>query len=217
MPLRILLADDHALLRRGLRLLLAANNGWQVCGEADNGRDAIARARELKPDIVVLDISMPQLNGLEAARQIRKELPDAEILFLTIHDSIEMAHEALRAGARGYVLKSDADRDVLSAIEALQQHKAFFTPRVSEMVRRGYLRPGEVAEAQDGRLNVLTAREREVAQLLAEGKTNKEVADTLHLSVKTVQTHRANIMRKLDLKAFSELVRYAVHTGLVHA
>ncbi len=217
MPLRILLADDHALLRRGLRLLLAANNGWQVCGEADNGRDAIARARELKPDIVVLDISMPQLNGLEAARQIHKELPDAEILFLTIHDSIEMAHEALRAGARGYVLKSDADRDVLSAIEALQQHKAFFTPRVSEMVRRGYLRPGEVTEAQDGRLNVLTAREREVAQLLAEGKTNKEVADTLHLSVKTAQTHRANIMRKLDLKAFSELVRYAVRTGLVHA
>lgn len=214
MSLRILLADDHALLRRGLRELLVTNEDWEVCGEAENGRDAVTQAKELKPEIVVMDISMPLLNGLEAARQIRKEVPEAEILFLTMHESTEMAHRALRVGARGYVMKADADRDILSAITALQKHKAFFTPRVSEMMRQGDLKPEENS-IPGGDLDVLTTREREVVQLLAEGKTNQEAADTLNLSVNTVQTHRANIMRKLDLQSFSELVRFAVRTGLV--
>ena len=214
-PLRILIADDHDVVREGLRVLLQARPGWEVCAEAKTGREAVEQARQLKPDVVVLDVSMPELNGLEAARQILRAVPRTEILILTMHESEELARQVLAVGVRGYVLKSDAGRELLAAVEALAEHKPHFTPRISRMVLEGYLRseggpppPGLLA----GRL---TPREREVVQLLAEGKSNKEVAARLGISVKTAEAHRGNIMRKLNLHSVTELVHYAVRNQIV--
>ncbi|MCL4523181.1 MAG: response regulator transcription factor [Acidobacteria bacterium] len=217
MRIRILLADDHDVVRRGIRALLETHPGWEVCAEACNGREAIEQTKKLKPDVVLLDVSMPLLNGLEAARHIRKESPRTEILMLTMHDSEELAREVLEIGARGYLLKSDADREIISAVEALSHHKPFFTTKISQMVLQGYLKPGETARKSKPARSILTARETEIVQLLAEGKSNKEVADTLQISVKTVETHRANIMRKLNLASFSELVRYAIRHHIIEA
>src|SRR5437899_8470986 len=188
--LRILIADDHELARRGIRSLLESHPGWEVCAEAKDGRDAVELATSLKPDLVLLDIGMPNLNGLEAARQILAASPDIAILILTMHDTDHIVREVLRAGARGFLLKSDAGRDLVAAVEALQTQRTFFTTRVSQMVLEGFLdRDAEdgtkVKENDDDSGEVLTAREREVIQLLAEGKTSKEVAVALHLSVKT--------------------------------
>lgn len=210
---RILIADDHEVVRRGLRALLETRPGWEVCGEAVTGRQAVEEVRRLAPDIVIMDISMPEMNGLEATRQINRMSPKTQTLILSVHDSEQLAHEALEAGARGYVLKSDAGRELLDAVEALCQHKPFFTARVSEMVLEGYLKGG--AEINKEALNPLTAREREIVQLLAEGKSNKEIADLLEISVKTVETHRSHIMSKLNLHSLSDLVRYAVRNQLV--
>jgi DNA-binding NarL/FixJ family response regulator len=213
--LRILIADDHEVARRGIRALLESHAGWEVCGEAKDGRESIELANKLNPDLVLLDIGMPNLNGLEAARQILAASPEVAILILTMHDSDQTVREVLRAGARGFLLKSDAGRDLVAAVEALQQQRTFFTTRVSQMVLDGYLgrenRDSENAHAE----NVLTMREREVIQLLAEGKTSKEVAVTLNLSVKTAETHRTNLMRKLDLHSVADLTRYAVRNGIV--
>lgn len=217
MALRILIADDHQVVRRGLRSVLESQPGWEICGEASNGRDAVRKAKQLRPDVAVLDISMPELNGLEAARQIRKVSPRTELLVLTMHASDELAEEVLAAGVRGYLLKSDADHDLIRAVEAVRHHKAFFTPRVSQLVLDGYLRPAAQAPARGSRRHRLTPREREIVQLLAEGKSNKEAAAALGLSAKTVETHRANIMRKLQLNSFGELVRYAVRNNIVEA
>lgn len=210
---RILIADDHEVVRRGLRALLEMRPDWEVCGEAVTGRQAVEEVRRLAPDIVIMDISMPEMNGLEATRQISKMSLKTQTLILSVHDSEQLAHEALEAGARGYVLKSDAGRELLDAVEALCQHKPFFTARVSEMVLEGYLKGG--AEINKEALNPLTAREREIVQLLAEGKSNKEIADLLEISVKTVETHRSHIMSKLNLHSLSDLVRYAVRNQLV--
>jgi DNA-binding NarL/FixJ family response regulator len=214
-PLRILVADDHEIVRRGLVSLLKFHVGWEVCGEAADGREAVARAKELKPDIVILDIGMPNLNGLEAARQILHGDSRFKVLILTIEDSNELVRAVLDAGARGFVLKSDAARDLVAAVEALQSDKTFFTSRVAEMVLSGYLsRSGSAPIEQLGRVP-LTPRERQIVQLLAEGKSSKEVASLPNVSVKTAYTHRTNIMRKLDLHSVGELVIYAIKNHIV--
>ena len=207
--LRILLADDHELLRQGLRTLIEHQSGWQVCGEATTGREAVAKARELKPDIAVMDFTMPELNGMEATRQIRAALPRTQVLLLTMHESEELVREVLAAGARGYVLKSDAGRVLVDALKALADQKPYFTSRISALVLEGYLNPITREKA------ALTPREREIVQLVAEGRSTKELADRLGIRPKTADTHRANIMRKLNLHSVSEVVRYAIRNKLV--
>ena len=209
--LRILVADDHELVRRGVRVLLEARPGWRICDEAVEGREAVEKAGRLKPDVVILDIGMPVLNGLEAARQIRKNSPRSEVLILTMHESEQVVREVLTAGARGYVLKSDAGRDLVNAVEALSRHETFFTSSVADFVLQSYL------DARGGRqdASAVTPREREVIQLLAEGRGNKEVATTLGISVRTAETHRTNIMRKLECHSFSDLVRYAIRNNII--
>jgi DNA-binding NarL/FixJ family response regulator len=218
--LRILIADDHEVARRGIRSLLESHPGWDVCAEAKDGRDAVELATSTKPDLVLLDIGMPNLNGLEAARQILAPNPNVAILILTMHDSDNVIREVLRAGARGFLLKSDAGRDLVAAVEALESQKTFFTPRVSQMVLDGFLnrekKRSEIEDVANPSGDLLTAREREVIQLLAEGRTSKEVAVTLNLSVKTAETHRTNLMRKLGLHSVADLTRYAVRNGIVH-
>jgi DNA-binding NarL/FixJ family response regulator len=213
---RILIADDHDVARGGIRALLENHSGWQVCGEAKDGRETVELVAKTKPDLILLDIGMPNLNGLEATRQILATAPEALILILTMHDTDQLVREVLRAGARGFLFKSDAGRDLITAIEALQQGRTFFTTRVSQLVLSGFLdrdQPGE--ESPERNFELLTTREREVIQLLAEGKTSKEVAVALNLSVKTADTHRTNLMRKLDLHSVADLTRYAVRNGIV--
>lgn len=212
--MRILIADDHDVVRAGLRQLLLERKGWEICGEASTGRQAVTLALETKPDVVVMDISMPELNGLEASRQIRKGLPKTEIVILSLHLSDQLAYEIVDAGIRGYVLKSDANRDLVSAVESLGMHRPFFTAKVSEMMMDG-LRGDKPREARSDARGRLTGRQREIVQLLAEGKTSKEVAVALNISVKTAETHRANIMRRLELHSVSELVRYAVKNQII--
>jgi DNA-binding NarL/FixJ family response regulator len=216
MKLRILLADDHELIRRGLCALLQKHEGWEVCGEASDGRQTIEMARQLKPDVVIVDIGMPHLNGLDTTRQLLQHDPNFKVIVLTITDSDQVIREALDAGARGFVLKSDAARDLVAAVEALQNKRMFFTPRVNDLVLAGFLEKGHAIsrnEAPD--LPTLTAREREVTQLLAEGKSSKEVAVLLNLSTKTVETHRSNIMRKLNLHSIRDLVVYAIKNNII--
>lgn len=211
--LRILIADDHEVARQGIRALLESHPGWEVCAEARDGREAVELAHNSKPDIVLLDIGMPNLNGLDAARQILATSPAIAILILTMHDAEQVVREVLAAGARGFVLKSDAARDLVAAVDALQHRRSFFTTRVTQMVLNGYLH--QEKEAQPSAKAVLTPREREVIQLFAEGKTSKEVAVALKLSVKTAETHRTNLMRKLDLHSVADLTLYAIRNGIV--
>ena len=215
--LRLLVADDHEIVRKGLRSILEAQPGWQVTAEASDGREAVEKAKELKPDVTVLDISMPSLNGLEATRQMLKNDSRAKILILTMHESDPMIRDVLNAGARGYVLKTDASRDLVTAVNAVRSNKTFFTAKVAQMVLDGYLdkKPAK-AEVETAKTR-LTPRQREIVQLLAEGKSSKEVAVELGLSVKTAETHRANIMRRLDCHSVSELVRYAVRNNIIEA
>ena len=214
--LRILIADDHEVARRGIRALLESHPGWEVCAEAKDGREAVEIANRMKPDLILLDIGMPNLNGLEATRQILATSPDAAILVLTMHDTDHVVREVLRAGARGFVLKSDAGRDLVAAVDALLKQRTFFTTRVSQMVLEGFLERGnQNHENAHVAGDALTTREREVIQLLAEGKTSKEVAVMLNLSVKTAETHRTNLMRKLGLHSVADLTRYAVRNGIV--
>jgi DNA-binding NarL/FixJ family response regulator len=210
--LRILIADDHEVVRRGLCALLKSHAGWEVCAEAADGREAVEKAQQLKPDIVILDIGMPNLNGLTAARQMLQSDPHRKILILTIDDSEQIVREVLAAGARGFVLKSDAARDLLDAVDALEHNRTFFTTRVAEMVLHGYRNP--TAEPEPS-LSVVSSREREIVQLLAEGKSTKEVATILDLSIHTAETHRSNIMRKLGVHSLGELVLYAVRNHIV--
>jgi DNA-binding NarL/FixJ family response regulator len=215
--LRLLVADDHEIVRKGLRALLEAQPGWQVAAEAADGREAVAKAKEVKPDVAVVDIGMPTLNGLEATRQMLKNNADAKILILTMHDSDPLIREVLDAGARGYVLKTDASRDLVTAVNAIRGNKTFFTAKVAQMVLDGYLDKKSHSEEPVSSKTRLTPRQREIVQLLAEGKSSKEVATVLGLSVKTAETHRANIMRRLDCHSVSELVRYAVKNNIIEA
>lgn len=213
MKTRVLIADDHEVVRQGLLRILAGVADMEVVAECTTGREAVARAAELNPDIAIIDIGMPELNGLEATRQILQRHPRTEVLILTIHENEQLVQEVLAAGAKGYLLKSDASKDLLGAIAALRQHKPFFTSRVAQMVLQELVRGLRVVPRLGGRQ--LSCREREVVQLLAEGCSNKEVAARLGISVKTAETHRANIMRKLDLHSLSELVRYAIRNKLI--
>ena len=215
--LRILVVDDHDVVRQGLRALLESRPGWEVCGEAATGPEAVEKAHQLKPDIVILDIAIPELNGLEVARRIRKARPETQLLILTMYESEDLISEVLKVGARGFILKSDAGRDLVSALDALSQHKPYFTSRVAQLVVDGFLTrsvPSVVGRATRKRLS---AREREVVQLLAEGKSNKEIATSLNISVKTVEAHRSNIMHKLDLHSISQLTRYAIRNRMIQA
>jgi len=211
-PARILIADDHELLRRGLVAELSQVPGWVVVAEVANGRAAVASAAELKPDLVVLDLTMPELNGLEAARRILAADPGTRILILTAHESEQLVREVLSVGARGYVLKSDAGRILVVALQALLEGGSFFTSSVARMVMDGYLR-NEANDASTAQ--TLSGREREIVQLLAEGNSNKDVARALNISVKTAETHRSNIMRKLGLGSLPELVRYAIRNNII--
>ncbi len=215
MVLSILIADDHDVVRRGLKSILQAHPGWEVCAEASNGREAVALAKKLKPQVVVLDVTMPELGGLEATRQILGILPRTEILVLTMHESEELVGEVLEAGARGYVLKTDTGRDLLTAVEAVSEHKPFFTTKIAEMVLHGYLERKRQPVVPGNQPGLLTAREREVVHLLAEGKSNKQVAKTLGIATKTAEAHRINIMRKLNLHSIAEVVRYAVRNKML--
>jgi DNA-binding NarL/FixJ family response regulator len=212
----ILIADDHAVVRRGLRALLETQPKWKVVAEAVNGREAVEIAGKLHPDVAILDIVMPRLNGLDAAAQVFKASPNTRILILTMHAAEELIQKTLKAGASGYVLKSDAERDLITAVEALLHRKTFFTSVASEMVLENLrgTRPKEASHAHTGRLS---PREREIVQLLAEGKSNKEIGAVLNISTRTVENHRAKVMGKLKLRSFSELIRYAVRNQIVDA
>jgi DNA-binding NarL/FixJ family response regulator len=212
---RILIADDHELIRRGLASALAERPDWSIVAEAADGRQASELAARLTPDIAVLDLTMPELNGLDATRQIRAATPKTRILIVTAHESEQLIRDVLDAGAMGYVLKSDAGRVLVQAIEALLDERPFFTSKVARVVLEGYLRSGEDAGAQAA--VALSPRERHIVQLLAEGNNNKEVARALQLSVKTVETHRSNIMRKMEFGSLADLVRYAIRNKIVDA
>jgi two-component system response regulator NreC len=219
-PVRVLLADDHPVVRRGLLALLAADQGFRVVGEAADGAETLRLVEELKPEIVVLDISMPHHNGLDVTRKLRRESPDVKVVVLTMHFAEEVARECLRAGARAYVLKSDADEDLLEAVRAVRDDRPFFTPRIKDMF---YLGPHPCAPAtprgSDGEIPLehLTQREQEIVKMLCEGLSNKEVASQVGISTRTVESHRNNIMHKLQIGAFSELVRYAIRHKVVPA
>lgn len=213
--LRILLADNHPVVVKGLRSLLETQPGWQVCGEAGDGQEAVTKASQLKPDVVVIDVSMSRLNGLEAARRIQRSIPETEVLVLTVHESEEMVREALAAGVRGYLLKSDPSGELIDAIRTLIQHKPFLSNRISHKLKGGSSWPATNASRKNLPDDPLTTREREVVQLLAEGKSTKDVAKALGISLKTAETHRANIMRKLDIHSISQLVRYAIRNNIV--
>jgi len=213
--LRILIADDHEVVRAGVRSLLESQPDCEICGEAVTGRQVVALAQQLKPDVVILDITMPELNGLEATRQIRKVAPSVQILVLSVHESEELVREILTAGAHGYVLKSDAGRELTAAIQALRRHETFFTSRVAQIALQAYRNKKPAGATPPSPGSVLTPREREILQLLAEGKSNKETASALGISVMTVETHRSNIMRKLGAHSVAELVHYAVRHKMI--
>jgi DNA-binding NarL/FixJ family response regulator len=210
--LRILVADDHEVIRLGVRSMLEAVEGWTICWEAVDGREAVEKAKELKPDIVILDVGMPRLNGLDATRQILRDDPLLPIMILTVIDTEQMARAALEAGAKAYVPKTDCGRDLVAAVSELHYGRTFFTPFAAQIVLNGFLKG--IRAAKEG-LGSLTSREREIVQLLAEGQRSKEVATLLHLGVKTVETHRSNIMRKLNVHRISEVVLYAVRNDIV--
>ena len=212
-PIAILIVDDHTVVRRGLRALLETQPGWTICGEASNGNEAVEKAGQQQPDVVILDIGMPEMNGVLATVKIREIAPRARVLVLTMHNSDELIQSCLEAGAQGYVLKSDAERDLVSAVEALVQDKTYFTQSATNVVL-GSLRDKQ-KEAIEETSERLTCREQEVVQLLAEGRSNKEVAASLGIATRTVESHRANIMSKLHLGTFSELMRYAIRKKIV--
>jgi DNA-binding NarL/FixJ family response regulator len=211
------LVDDHEVVRKGLRELLKGHKHWKVVGEAASGREAVRKVKRLKPDVVVMDYGMPELNGLEATRQIVEAVPGTEVLILTPHHSEELAREIVGAGARGYVLKSDTGRNIVKAVNALQQHKPFFSADAAQMLLKDNVQDVKLIVTGDASRHTLTPREREIVQFLAEGRSNKEVAAACGISVRTAETHRYNAMRKLELHAISDLVRYAIRNRLIEA
>ncbi len=212
--IRILLADDHTIMRNGLRLLLERQPGFQVIGEAADGRETVEMTETLRPDVVVLDVAMPNLNGIEAARQIAAKLPGIAVVILSMHSDESYVLRALKAGARAYLLKDSAESDLIAAIKAVTEGKAFFSPAISKMLLDDYVRRLQQRGVDDS-YELLTTREREILQLLAEGKSNKDVANLLSLSLYTVETHRGNIMQKLNLHSVPELILYAVRKGVI--
>lgn len=213
--LRILLADDHPLMRRGSRWVLQSRRGWKVVGEAVNGTEAISKAKKLRPDVVIVDIGMPEQDGVQVTRQIREALPGTKVLVLTMHESDYMVQSALEAGAHGYILKSDLTELLIKAVEDVIEGKRSLTPKVSEIVVEGFLKAKSHRQQAEGKENRPTVREIEIIRYLAEGKVNKEIAVELGISVSTVETHRARIMHKLGLHSLAELIHYALRHGIV--
>jgi two-component system response regulator NreC len=212
--LKILLADDHNLIRAGLRLVLTQEADFAVVGEAENGRQAVAMAESARPDVVVMDVGMPDLNGIEACRQIRESLANTQVVMLSMHSDEAYVLRALKAGARAYLLKDSAEADLSRAIRAVAEGKSFFSPAVGRVLLEDYMRKLERTGAEDS-YELLSSREREILQLVAEGKSSKEIANLLHLSVYTVETHRAKIMQKLNLRSTAEAILYAVRKGII--
>ncbi|MGA2118890.1 MAG: response regulator transcription factor [Bryobacteraceae bacterium] len=212
--LGVLLADDHTLIRAGLRMVVDAQPDLSVVAEADNGREAVAMAQALKPDVVVMDIGMPSLNGIEAARQIRASLPDTQIVMLSMHSDEGYVLRSLKAGAKAYLLKDSAEADLARAIRAAAAGKSFFSPAVGKVLLEDYMRKLERTGAEDT-YELLSPREREILQLVAEGNSSKEIANLLNLSAYTVETHRARVMQKLNLRGIPELTLYAVRKGII--
>jgi DNA-binding NarL/FixJ family response regulator len=215
--LRLMIVDDHELVRHGTRGILRAHPGWQVVGEAADGKDAVQIAETLQPDLTILDIAMPNLDGLEATRQILKVAPNTKVLILTMHDSFQMVRRILEAGAQGYVLKTDLAANLVKAVREVSQGKLFLTPRVSEIVLQGSPQTENGTERMEAVKVSPTAREFQVIRLLAQGKSNKESASLLNISIRTVESYRARVMRKLKLKSTAEVVRYAVRNKIVEA
>jgi two-component system response regulator NreC len=207
--IRILLADDHILVRQGFKLILAEQPDMQIAGEAANGREAVELAEKLQPDVVIMDVTMPELNGIEATRRITAAAPRSRVLALSMHKDAVYVREILRAGARGYLLKDSADADLIAAVRAVAKGEGYLSPAISDAVLTDYRK--HVSDP----LDLLTTREREVLQMIAEGKTNKEIATTLNLSVYTVEAHRGRVMEKLNLHSTGELVRFALRSGLI--
>jgi DNA-binding NarL/FixJ family response regulator len=217
-PLRILIADDHDLIRRGLRILLESRPGWTVCAESSTGRDAVAKAEELRPDIVILDVRMPELNGIDAGQRIVKALPGTEVLIVSADYTDHLIRRILAAGLRGYIVKSDSDRDLITAVQSLADGKAFFTPLATELMVTSLNHGGATGGASAASLrDRLTSREREIVQLICEGKSSKEISTDLGISVKTAESHRANIMQKLEIHSVTEIVRYAIRNQIAEA
>lgn len=214
-PMRILIADDHDVMREGMRSVIEQHPGWEVCGVASTGREAVAKATELEPDIVIMDMTMPELNGLDAAVQIKRRVPQTEILMFTAHESDNLIRDAFEAGVKSFILKSEAHHFLVQAIESLARHKPFFTSKVSEILFSNIL--NRVAGSREATTpgQRLSPREREIVQLIADGKSNKEVADALSISVRTAETHRASILRKLNLDSVAALVRYAIRNKII--
>ena len=215
--LRILIADDHDVMREGTRTVIERQENWEVCGVAATGREAVAQALALEPDIIVLDMTMPELNGLEAAIQIKRQCPGTEILMFTAHETDDLIRQAFEAGVKSFIFKTEAHHFLVEAIESLSRHKPFFTAKVSEILFSNILNRAEGTRSATEPGQRLSAREREIVQLLAEGRSNKAVADTLGISVRTAETHRASILRKLNLDSVASLVRYAIRNKIVEA
>jgi DNA-binding NarL/FixJ family response regulator len=215
MKARILIADDHDIVRQGLKLLIDAVPGWTVCGEAKEGRAAVTMAGELQPDVVVMDYAMPGLNGVDATLQIKAAAPKAEVIVFSGTENDRLMHSVFEAGARSFISKVEASKHLVAAIETVLQHKPYFTERVSEVIFARYLQQDRFKTAAPEPQSRLTAREREIVQLLAEGRTNKEIADTLSISTRTAETHRSALMRKLNLRNTAEVVRFAIRNQII--
>ncbi|HEX9784803.1 MAG TPA: response regulator transcription factor [Opitutaceae bacterium] len=214
---RIAIVDDHELVRRGLRMIVAEHEGWTVCGEAASGREALELVERTRPDVVILDFALPEMNGIEVARRMREEFNETEVLMLTMHETESLVRDAIASGVRGFILKSDAGRLLEEAIKSLLERRPFFTGRVSQLILQRYLTPAEDPEGERTLVSRLSPREREVIQLVAEGRSTKETATALGISPKTAETHRTNIMRKLNLHSVTDLVRFAIRNGIVQA
>jgi DNA-binding NarL/FixJ family response regulator len=214
--LKILVADDHEVMRTGVRALIEQEPEWQVCGTATNGQEAVDAARKLKPDVVILDMTMPELDGLEALREIKRALPNTEVVIFSAYHSEEVIEQLFDAGAKSYVQKSDASRHLVAAIKSLAEHKPFFTSEISQILFAKFL-SGSAGKKQNGQEHTVTSRERDVVRLLAGGNSNKEVANCLGISIRTAETHRATLMRKLGLESLAALVRYAIRNNIIDA
>jgi DNA-binding NarL/FixJ family response regulator len=213
--IRVLVADDHTIVRKGLCALLDGDKEIEVVADAENGREVIKKVEQIRPDIILMDITMPGLNGLETTRQLKKRHPKIKILILTMHDNEEYIFETLRAGASGYLVKRTAPDELISAIYAVNRGESFLSPSISKRVIEGFIRVGQSEQEEDEAFNKLTDREREVLQMIAEGCVNREIAELLHISIKTVETHRSHIMEKLNTRNIAELTRYAIRKGLI--
>jgi DNA-binding NarL/FixJ family response regulator len=214
-PLRILVVDDHDVVREGLRSLLAPQKHWQICGEAASGREAVEKSLRLRPDIVLMDFSLPEMDGLDATRQIRKALPQTEVLILTVHNSEALIKEAFLAGAKAFVVKTDTRRHLIPALETLARHQPYLTSTASAVVLREFLHSRTPAGRASRSIRVLTQRERQIVRLIAEGNASKDIAAKLEISVRTVEAHRSNAMRKLDLHSVGSLVRYTIQNKII--